>query len=69
MEPFTEKTNTDEDKRLFINEEIAIWLRDRKVKCVGFGDGVSIENSNEDVCAFHDVLMVENVVFLEVLKP
>ncbi len=68
LEPFTEKTNTDEDKRLFINEEIAIWLRDRKVKCVGFGDGVSIENSNEDVCAFHDVLMVENVVFLEVLK-
>ena len=38
--PFTEKTNTKEDKRLFVNEETAIWLRDRKVKCVGFGDGV-----------------------------
>ncbi|MDD4295713.1 MAG: cyclase family protein [Ruminiclostridium sp.] len=66
--PFTEKTNTSEDKRLYINREIAIWLRDRRVKCVGFGDGVSIENSFEDVCAFHDVLMAENVVFLEVLQ-
>ncbi len=66
--PFTSKTNTEEDKRLFINRETAIWLRDQKVKCVGFGDGVSIENNNEDVSAFHDVLMVEDIVFLEVLK-
>lgn len=66
--PFTDKTNTDEDKRLFVNRETAIWLRDKKVKCVGFGDGVSIENNNEDVSAFHDVLMEQDVVFLEVLK-
>ena len=66
--PFTEKTNTNEDKRLFVNRETAIWLRDKKVKCVGFGDGVSIESNNEDVSAFHDILMAENVVFLEVLK-
>lgn len=66
--PFTEKTNTNEDRRLFVNRETAIWLRDKKVKCVGFGDGVSIENSYEDVCAFHDVLMAENIIFLEVLK-
>ena len=38
------------------------------MKCVGFGDGVSIENRYEDVCAFHDILMEKNVVFLEVLK-
>ena len=66
--PFTDKTNTDEDKRLLINGETATWLRDRKVKCVGFGDGVSIESNNADISAFHDILMVENVVFLEVLK-
>lgn len=66
--PFTEKTNTSEDRRLFVNRETAVWLRDKKVKCVGFGDGVSIENSYEDVCAFHDVLMAENIIFLEVLK-
>ena len=68
LPPFTEKTNTEEDRRLFINRETAIWLRDRKVKCVGFGDGVSIENRNEDVKPFHDVLLAENIVFLEVLK-
>lgn len=66
--PFTDKTNTEEDKRLFINGETAQWLLDHKVKCVGFGDGVSIENRNEDVRPFHDILMAENVVFLEVLK-
>lgn len=50
--PFTEKTNTTFDKRLFINGETAQWMVDKKVKCVGFGDGVSIENSNEDVNEF-----------------
>lgn len=66
--PFTEKTNTEEDRRLFICREAAEWLLARKVKCVGFGDGVSIENCNEDVCAFHDVLMENNITFIEVLK-
>ena len=66
--PFTPKTNTDEDKRLLVNGESAIWFRDHKVKCVGFGDGVSIENCNEDVKPFHDILMAENIVFLEVLQ-
>jgi len=68
LAPFTNKTNTAEDKRLLVNGETAAWLRDRKVKCVGFGDGVSIENRNEDVCPFHDVLMEANIVFLEVLR-
>ena len=68
LTPFTNKTNTDEDKRLLVNKETAIWLRDHKVKCVGFGDGVSIENRNEDVAPFHDVLLAENILFLEVLK-
>jgi len=44
-----------------------MWFKAKKVKCVGFGDGVSIENNNEDVCAFHDVLMEDDIVFLEVL--
>ena len=35
---------------------------------MGFGDGVSIENNNEDVKPFHDILMAENITFLEVLK-
>lgn len=68
LTPFTEKTNTDEDKRLYICRETAEWLKDKKVKCVGFGDGVSIESNNKDVSAFHDVLMEKDVVFLEVLE-
>ncbi len=66
--PFTEKTNSPEDKRLFVCREAAEWFLEKKVKCVGFGDGVSIENNYEDVCAFHDVLMAKNITFLEVLK-
>ena len=65
--PFTELTNTEADQRLFVNGETAVWLRDHGVKCVGFGFGVSIENCNEDVCAFHDVCMERDILFLEVL--
>ena len=68
LTPFTSKTNTDEDKRLLVNAETATWLRDHQVKCVGFGDGVSVENRVEDIGPFHDVLMAENILFLEVLK-
>lgn len=68
LTPFTEKTNTPEDKRLLVNGATAQWLLERKVKCVGFGDGVSIENSNEDVKPFHDILLAANITFLEVLK-
>ena len=66
--PFTPETNSPADKRLFINAETAIWMRDHKVKCVGFGDGVSIENCEEDVKPFHDIIMAYDGVFLEVLK-
>lgn len=68
LTPFTEKTNTDEDKRLFIGTESAAWFKEKQVKSVGFGDGVSIENSNEDVKPFHDILMAEDITFIEVLK-
>ena len=50
------------------NSETAIWMRDHKVKCVGFGDGVSIENCEADVKPFHDIIMAYDGVFLEVLK-
>lgn len=68
LPPFTPATNTAEDKRLFVNGETAQWMVDHQVKCVGFGDGVSIENCNEDVKPFHDVCMAKNITFLEVLK-
>jgi len=68
LPPFTAKTNTAEDKRLFVNGETAEWMVKHQVKSVGFGDGVSIENRNEDVKPFHDICMAENITFLEVLK-
>lgn len=68
LEPFTSATNTDSDKRLLISAESAEWFKDHKVKCIGFGDGVSIESSNEDVAPFHTILMEKDIVFLEVLK-
>ena len=68
IEPFTPATNTDADQRLRVGEESARWFREKKVKSVGFGDGVSVESTNEDVKPFHDILMAENITFLEVLK-
>lgn len=67
LTPFTPATNTEADRRLFVNGETAQWMVAHKVKCVGFGDGVSIENCNEDVKPFHDICMAENITFLEVL--
>lgn len=68
--PFSPLTNTDVDKRLFVNKETAEWFRAKGVKGVGFGDGVSIENCNEDVAPFHDVIMESGYdgYFIEVLK-
>ena len=68
LHPFTKDTNTEKDKRLFVNAETAEWFKAHKVKAVGFGDGVSIENCNEVVKPFHDILLAENIIFIEVLK-
>lgn len=68
LPPFTPKTNGPEDHRLVVGEDSARWLATRGAKCVGFGDGVSIEDSNENVKPFHDILMAQNCLFLEVLQ-
>lgn len=66
--PFTPATNGPTDKRLVIGEDSAKWFADKNVKCVGFGDGVSIEDCEANVKPFHDILMAKNIVFLEVLR-
>ncbi len=68
LPPFTPESNGPNDKRLFVNGETARWCVEKGVKCVGFGDGVSIENSNDDVKPFHDICMAKDITFLEVLK-
>lgn len=68
LPPFTPATNGPDDHRLVVGEDSAKWFAAKKVKCVGFGDGVSIEDCQENVKPFHDILMAQNIVFLEVLK-
>ncbi len=68
LAPFTPETNGPNDKRLLVNGETAQWFVDHEVKCVAFGDGVSIESCNEDVKPFHDICMAKNITFLEVVK-
>ena len=68
LPPFTPATNGPDDHRLVVGENSAKWFAAKKVKCVGFGDGVSIEDCQENVKPFHDILMAQKIVFLEVLK-
>ena len=68
LPPFTPATNGPDDHRLVVGENSAKLFAAKKVKCVGFGDGVSIEDCQENVKPFHDILMAQNIVFLEVLK-
>ena len=68
IDPFTPKTNTVEDQRMRVSEETAQWMVDHGIKAVGFGQGVSVESSNEDVKPFHDICLARNILFIEVLK-
>lgn len=68
LPPFTPATNGPDDHRLVVGESSAEWFAKKKVKSVGFGDGVSIEDCDENVKPFHDVLMAQGITFLEVLK-
>lgn len=68
LAPFTPATNGPDDHRLTVGEDCARWLARRQAQCVGFGDGVSIEDCNENVKPFHDILMAQNCLFLEVLQ-
>lgn len=66
--PFTSLTGGPTDHRLQIGASCAQWLADHKVQAIGFGDGVAVEGKEENVKPFHDILMAQNVTFLEVLE-
>ena len=68
LEPFTEKSNTAEDKRPYVCRETALWLKTKKIKAIGFNDTVSIERDLKAIADFHEILMEDDVLFLEVLK-
>lgn len=64
-EPFVKNPN---DQRPHLSRESAEWAREKGVKAVGFGDGICIENNIEHCNACHDILLGNDILFLEVLK-
>jgi kynurenine formamidase len=64
-EPFS---NDPGDQRPLLCRESGDWLAGKKVKCIAFGDGVSIEHSIEDSCDMHEAVLPHDITFLEVIK-
>ena len=64
-EPFVE---SPDDRRPDLSRESAEWFLEKKVRAVGFGDGVAIENNAEHCIACHDIFLGNDIPFIEVLK-
>lgn len=64
-EPFV--ANPD-DKRPHLSKVSAEWFLEKQVKAVGFGDGICIETNVEHCIACHDIMLGNDILFLEVLK-
>lgn len=64
-EPFTASLD---DQRPDLSEESAHWFFEKGVKCVGFGDGIAIENYADGCIPFHDILLGNDILILEVVK-
>jgi len=58
---------TPGDPRPHLTAEAAEWLAEKRLKGVGFGDGISIEHDVDDSCAVHDILMRQNTILIEVM--
>jgi len=56
------------DRRPDLSEEAARWFLEKRVKCVGWGDGIAIENYAEGCIPFHDLLLGNDILLLEVVK-
>ena len=70
-EPFSLR---QDDQRPHVGAESARWLADKNVKAVGFGDSIAIgdsvtvRNAEVESFAFHEILMAQNVTFIEVME-
>lgn len=64
-EPFVFNPN---DQRPNLGAEAAEWLAVKRIKALGWGDGVAIENDIEGGKAMHEILMPHHVVFIEVMQ-
>jgi kynurenine formamidase len=56
------------DQRPHLSRESAEWFLAKGVKAVGFGDGICIETNVEHCVACHDIMLGNDILFLEVLK-
>ena len=63
-EPFV---NSPDDKRPNLSRESAEWFLEREVQGVGFGSGIAIENNAEHCIACHDILLSNDILFIEVM--
>ena len=63
-EPFV---SSPDDQRPDLSEESARWFLEKEVKCVGWGEGVAIENYAEGCIPFHDILLGNDILLLEVV--
>ncbi len=64
-EPFV---HNPQDQRPHLSREAAEWFLAKGVKAVGFGDGICIETNVEHCVACHDIMLGNDILFLEVLK-
>ena len=58
----------DSETRPYVNAEMAQWLVDKGVKCIGFADSVDIETNVPQFQDFHRVAMGSDITFIEVLE-
>jgi len=61
-------SNDPNDERPYLVKESGQWFAEKKVKCIGFGDGVAIEHSVQDACDVHEMVMPHDIMFLEVVQ-
>ena len=67
MPPFS-YPDPDSETRPYVNAEMAQWLVDKGVKCIGFADSVDIETNVPQFQDFHRVAMGSDITFIEVLE-
>jgi len=65
LPPFSYPEN---ELRPYVNADMAHWLVDKGVKCIGFADSVDIETNIPQFQDFHRVAMAKDITFLEVLE-
>jgi kynurenine formamidase len=61
-------SNDPNDQRPYLVRESGEWFAEKEVKCIAFGDAVAIEHSVKDACDIHEVVMPNDIMFLEVMQ-